>query len=78
MDHAGACKSLQAAVRLSRRTHGCANSGDEGGRMSLFRRGEVRWYEFWFAGRRIQESSKSLWLAKIPSVTGLLYWLWCE
>jgi hypothetical protein len=27
--------------------------------MSLFRRGEVWWYEFWFAGRRIQESSKS-------------------
>jgi len=28
--------------------------------MSLFRRGGVWWYEFWFAGRRIQESSKSL------------------
>ncbi len=28
--------------------------------MSLFRRGSVWWYEFWFAGRRIQESSKSL------------------
>ena len=27
--------------------------------MSLFRRGEVWWYEFWFAGRRIRESSKS-------------------
>ena len=27
--------------------------------MSLFRRGNVWWYEFWFAGRRIQESSKS-------------------
>jgi hypothetical protein len=27
--------------------------------MSLFRRGGVWWYEFWFAGRRIQESSKS-------------------
>jgi integrase len=27
--------------------------------MSLFRRGDVWWYEFWFAGRRIQESSKS-------------------
>ena len=27
--------------------------------MSLFRRGEIWWYEFWFAGRRIQESSKS-------------------
>ncbi len=28
--------------------------------MSLFRRGSVWWYEFWFAGRRIQESSKSV------------------
>jgi hypothetical protein len=27
--------------------------------MSLFRPGDVWWYEFWFAGRRIQESSKS-------------------
>jgi len=27
--------------------------------MSLLRRGGVWWYEFWFAGRRIQESSKS-------------------
>jgi hypothetical protein len=27
--------------------------------MSLFRCGDVWWYEFWFAGRRIQESSKS-------------------
>jgi integrase len=27
--------------------------------MSLFCRGDVWWYEFWFAGRRIQESSKS-------------------
>jgi integrase len=27
--------------------------------MSLFRRGGVWWYEFWFAGRRIQESTKS-------------------
>ena len=27
--------------------------------MSLFRRGTTWWYEFWFAGRRIQESSKS-------------------
>jgi hypothetical protein len=26
--------------------------------MSLFRRGDVWWDEFWFAGRRIQESSK--------------------
>ena len=59
MDQAEACKSLQAALRPSRRTNGCANSGDEGGRMSLFRRGDVWWYEFWFAGRRIQESSKS-------------------
>jgi hypothetical protein len=27
--------------------------------MSLFCRGDVWWYEFWFAGRRIQESSKN-------------------
>lgn len=27
--------------------------------MSLFKRGNIWWYEFWFAGRRIQESSKS-------------------
>lgn len=27
--------------------------------MSLFRRGTIWWYEFWFAGQRIQESSKS-------------------
>ena len=27
--------------------------------MSLFRRSDIWWYEFWFAGRRIQESSKS-------------------
>ena len=27
--------------------------------MSLQRRGKVWWYEFWFAGRRIQESTKS-------------------
>lgn len=27
--------------------------------MSLFQRGEILWYEFWFAGRRIRESSKS-------------------
>ena len=27
--------------------------------MSLFRRGDVWWYEFWFAGQRIRESSKS-------------------
>jgi integrase len=27
--------------------------------VSLFRRGDVWWYEFWFAGRRIRESSKS-------------------
>ncbi|MGD0904851.1 MAG: site-specific integrase [Terracidiphilus sp.] len=27
--------------------------------MSLFRRGDVWWYEFWFAGRRIRESSRS-------------------
>jgi integrase len=27
--------------------------------MAIFRRGDVWWYEFWFAGRRIRESSKS-------------------
>jgi integrase len=27
--------------------------------MSLFKRGKVWWYEFWFAGRRIQESAKT-------------------
>jgi hypothetical protein len=27
--------------------------------MSLFRRSDIWWYEFWFAGRRIQESGKS-------------------
>src|SRR5215472_9542056 len=27
--------------------------------MSIFKRGNVWWYEFWFAGRRIRESSKS-------------------
>lgn len=27
--------------------------------MSLFRRGDLWWYEFWFAGQRIRESSKS-------------------
>ena len=27
--------------------------------MSLFRRESIWWYEFWFAGRRIRESSKS-------------------
>jgi len=27
--------------------------------MSLFRRGDVWWYEFWFAGRRVQEATKS-------------------
>jgi integrase len=27
--------------------------------MSTFQRGDVWWYEFWFAGRRIRESSKS-------------------
>jgi integrase len=27
--------------------------------MSLFQRGETWWYEFWFAGQRIRESSKS-------------------
>jgi integrase len=27
--------------------------------MSLFKRGKIWWYEFWFAGRRIQESAKT-------------------
>jgi integrase len=27
--------------------------------MAVFRRGDVWWYEFWFAGQRIRESSKS-------------------
>ena len=27
--------------------------------MSVFKRGKIWWYEFWFAGRRIQESSKA-------------------
>jgi len=27
--------------------------------MSLFKRGKVWWYEFWFAGRRIRESAKT-------------------
>jgi hypothetical protein len=27
--------------------------------LSLLRRGDVWWYEFWFAGGRVQESSKS-------------------
>jgi hypothetical protein len=27
--------------------------------MGLFRRSDIWWYEFWFAGHRIQESSKS-------------------
>lgn len=27
--------------------------------MSLFQRGDVWWYEFWFAGQRIRESSRS-------------------
>ncbi|MBV8817814.1 MAG: hypothetical protein JO022_05615 [Acidobacteriaceae bacterium] len=27
--------------------------------MSLFRRGNVWWYKFWFAGRRIRESAKT-------------------
>jgi integrase len=27
--------------------------------MAVFRRGDVWWYEFWFAGRRIRESSRS-------------------
>ena len=27
--------------------------------MSLFQRGDIWWYEFWFAGQRIRESSKS-------------------
>jgi integrase len=27
--------------------------------MSLFKRGKIWWYEFWFAGRRLQESAKT-------------------
>src|SRR5580693_5823640 len=27
--------------------------------MSMLKRGKTWWYEFWFAGQRIQESSKS-------------------
>lgn len=27
--------------------------------MAIFRRGDVWWYEFWFAGRCIRESGKS-------------------
>jgi len=27
--------------------------------MSLFKRGNVWWYEFWFAARRVRESSKT-------------------
>jgi hypothetical protein len=27
--------------------------------MALFRRGDVWWYEFWFAGQRVRESTKS-------------------
>jgi hypothetical protein len=27
--------------------------------MSLFKRGKVWWYEFWFASRRIRESTKT-------------------
>lgn len=27
--------------------------------MSLFRRGNVWWYEFWFANRRVRESAKT-------------------
>jgi hypothetical protein len=27
--------------------------------MSLIRRGKIWWYEFWFAGQRIQESTRS-------------------
>ena len=27
--------------------------------MSLLKRGKVWWYEFWFAGRRVRESSKT-------------------
>lgn len=26
--------------------------------MSVFQRGDIWWYEFWFTGRRIRESSK--------------------
>ena len=28
--------------------------------MSVFKRGKFWWYEFWFAGRRIQESAKTV------------------
>ena len=27
--------------------------------MGLFQRGEIWWYEFWFAGQRVRESTKS-------------------
>jgi hypothetical protein len=27
--------------------------------MSLFRRGNLWWYEFWFANRRVRESAKT-------------------
>jgi hypothetical protein len=27
--------------------------------MSVFKRGRIWWYEFWFAGRRIQESARA-------------------
>ena len=27
--------------------------------MSLFRRNDIWWYEFWFAGRRIQKSARA-------------------
>ena len=27
--------------------------------MSLIKRGKIWWYEFWFAGRRVQESTKT-------------------
>ena len=27
--------------------------------MAVFKRGKLWWYEFWFAGRRIQESTKA-------------------
>jgi hypothetical protein len=27
--------------------------------MSVFRRGDIWWYEFWFANRRVRESAKT-------------------
>lgn len=45
--------------------------------MAVFKRGRIWWYEFWFAGRRIQESTKAksktrrqACRAKAPAGTG--------